>query len=221
MYAVVRRYPGGSALADALVQRREEVTALLKDVPGFKMYHALRAADGTIATITLCEDQAGTQETSRAHGIGTDGNSGQPFPALGSAGRRLAYALVPAEGDPEVERGAHHRPDGRRLASGDQAGNVRIWSMTTRRLERSIRAHQGAAAALAFSGDGRWLATAGRDGRVRLWDMNRPRPPRTFGGQSGEVRALSFAPDGQTLASAGADGTVRLWSTAFMARSGS
>jgi hypothetical protein len=65
MYAVVRRYPGGSALADALVQRRQEVTDLLKGVPGFKMYHALRAADGTIATITLCDDQAGTQETSR------------------------------------------------------------------------------------------------------------------------------------------------------------
>ena len=37
MYAVVRRYPGGSALADALVQRRQEVTDLLKGVPGFKM----------------------------------------------------------------------------------------------------------------------------------------------------------------------------------------
>ena len=93
--------------------------------------------------------------------------------------------------------------------------------MTTRRLERSIQAHKGAATALAYSGDGRWLATAGQDGRVRLWDTTRPRQPRTLTGHTGEVRSLSFAPDGATLASAGTDGTVRLWSTAFMTRSGS
>ena len=65
MYAVVRRYTGGSALADALVQRRQEVTDLLKGVPGFKMYHALRTTEGNVATITLCDDKAGTEESSR------------------------------------------------------------------------------------------------------------------------------------------------------------
>jgi hypothetical protein len=65
MYAVVRRYTGASALADALVQREQEVSSLLKGVPGFRMYHALRTSEGNVATITLCDDKAGTEESSR------------------------------------------------------------------------------------------------------------------------------------------------------------
>ena len=65
MYAVVRRYTGGGQLADALVQRRQEVEQLLRSVPGFRAYYALRANDGAVATITVCDDQAGTSESSR------------------------------------------------------------------------------------------------------------------------------------------------------------
>ena len=65
MYAVVRRYSDASALADALVQHLDEVRGILTGVPGFKAYHALRTADGGLVTMTVCEDQAGTQESSR------------------------------------------------------------------------------------------------------------------------------------------------------------
>jgi hypothetical protein len=65
MYAVVRRYTGASELADALVQHREEVKAILTGVPGFKAYHALRTVYGGVVTITVCEDREGTQESSR------------------------------------------------------------------------------------------------------------------------------------------------------------
>ena len=65
MYAVVRRYTGASELADALVQHLDEVRGLLAGVPGFKAYHALRTEDGGVLTMTVCEDRAGTQESSR------------------------------------------------------------------------------------------------------------------------------------------------------------
>ena len=65
MYAVVRRYTNGGQLADALVQRRQEVEEVLSSVPGFRAYYALRANDGTVATITVCDDQAGTSESTR------------------------------------------------------------------------------------------------------------------------------------------------------------
>ncbi len=65
MYAVVRRYTGGGQLADALVQRRQEVEQILSGVPGFRAYYALRSGDGTVATVTVCDDQAGTQESTR------------------------------------------------------------------------------------------------------------------------------------------------------------
>ena len=64
MYAVVRRYTGAGELADALVERRQEVEQLLRGVPGFRAYYALRANDGAVATITVCDDRAGTSESS-------------------------------------------------------------------------------------------------------------------------------------------------------------
>ena len=65
MYAVVRRYTDATELSDALVQHLEQIKATLSTVPGFKAYHALRTADGGLVTMTVCEDQAGTQESSR------------------------------------------------------------------------------------------------------------------------------------------------------------
>ena len=65
MYTVVRRYTGAGPLARAMVERREEVEEVLRGVPGFRAYYALRARDGTVATITVCDDQAGTSESSR------------------------------------------------------------------------------------------------------------------------------------------------------------
>jgi len=64
MYAVIRRYTGAAAIFDELAQRQEEVQELLSAVPGFVTYYAIRSGDGG-ATITVCEDQAGTTESIR------------------------------------------------------------------------------------------------------------------------------------------------------------
>jgi hypothetical protein len=64
MHAVVRRYRGASALNELLGQRSQDVEQLLRDVPGFVAYYAIRDGD-ELATVTVCEDQAGTQESSR------------------------------------------------------------------------------------------------------------------------------------------------------------
>jgi hypothetical protein len=64
MHAVVRRYSGASALNDLLAQRSQDVEQLLSDIPGFVAYYAIRAGD-ELATVTVCQDQAGTQESSR------------------------------------------------------------------------------------------------------------------------------------------------------------
>ena len=66
MYAVVRTYSGqgASELFDLLGQREEDVKALISGVPGFVNYAALRRGDGGV-TVTVCEDKAGTDESSR------------------------------------------------------------------------------------------------------------------------------------------------------------
>ena len=66
MYAVVRTYSGqgASELFDLLGQREEDVKALISGVPGFVNYAAVRNGDGGV-TVTVCEDKAGTDESSR------------------------------------------------------------------------------------------------------------------------------------------------------------
>jgi hypothetical protein len=66
MYAVVRTYSGqgASELFDLLEQREEDVKALITGVPGFVNYAAIRGGDGGV-TVTVCDDKAGTDESSR------------------------------------------------------------------------------------------------------------------------------------------------------------
>ncbi len=66
MYAVVRSYSGqgASELFDLLGQREEDVKSLIGGVPGFASYAAFRSGDGGM-TVTVCEDKAGTDESSR------------------------------------------------------------------------------------------------------------------------------------------------------------
>jgi heme-degrading monooxygenase HmoA len=64
MYAVVRRYKAGSEVIDEVVRKRADVEQLISGVPGFIAYYVVRTSDGG-ATITICEDQAGTQESIR------------------------------------------------------------------------------------------------------------------------------------------------------------
>jgi hypothetical protein len=66
MYVVVRSYSGQGAsdLFDLLGQRQEDVKSLISGVPGFVSYAAFRSGDGGM-TVTVCQDKAGTDESSR------------------------------------------------------------------------------------------------------------------------------------------------------------
>lgn len=64
MHAVVRRYAGAAALSDAMAQRTQEIEELLRGVPGFVSYYAIRSGD-SLATVTVCDNKEGTQESSR------------------------------------------------------------------------------------------------------------------------------------------------------------
>jgi hypothetical protein len=67
MYVVVRTWANAGALADAMVQKQQEVTDIIGGVPGFVAYYATRTGD-TLTTVTVCDSQAGTQESTRRAG---------------------------------------------------------------------------------------------------------------------------------------------------------
>jgi hypothetical protein len=66
MHVVIRSYSGqgSSELFDLLGQREEDVKRLLSGVPGFVSYVAFSTDDGG-ATVTVCQDKTGTDESSR------------------------------------------------------------------------------------------------------------------------------------------------------------
>ena len=66
MHAVVRTYSGAGSkqLFDLLTERKAEVEALLRSVPGLVSYTMVRSGDGGV-TVTVCQDKAGTDESLR------------------------------------------------------------------------------------------------------------------------------------------------------------
>jgi hypothetical protein len=64
MYAVTRSYsgPGATDLFDRIIKSSDEVEGLLRAVKGFVSYTLFRTADGGV-TITVCQDQDGTDES--------------------------------------------------------------------------------------------------------------------------------------------------------------
>jgi hypothetical protein len=66
MHAVIRTYSGPAAkkLFDVLEERKKEVESIIRPVKGFVSYSLLRTADGG-ASVTVCQDKAGTDESLR------------------------------------------------------------------------------------------------------------------------------------------------------------
>jgi WD40 repeat protein len=113
-------------------------------------------------------------------------------------------------------------PDGRRIATADGAGAIRLWDATTReRLSVEPLRHPESAPVneLLFSPDGRQLASFGDDGAIYFWNVATQQPvgaPLT--GHEGRVVAGAFYPDGSLLASAGTDKLIYLWDVAARRR---
>ena len=64
MHTVVRRYQQAEELINLMTNRAEEVERVMSGTPGFVHYRAVRTGDG-LTTITVCQDKAGTDESSR------------------------------------------------------------------------------------------------------------------------------------------------------------
>ena len=65
MYASVRRYEGVTDPAEAGRRAAEGSVPLISDVPGFVAYHFADAGDGVMVSMSVYEDQAGTEESNK------------------------------------------------------------------------------------------------------------------------------------------------------------
>jgi hypothetical protein len=67
MHATMRYYAGNTDLADQLASRSDEIRSVISGVPGFKSYYLVQLDDATVS-ITVCDDEAGTAESTRVAG---------------------------------------------------------------------------------------------------------------------------------------------------------
>ncbi len=116
-------------------------------------------------------------------------------------------------------------PDSRMLATGSGGnGNkpfqVKLWSIASGKLLRTMNGHRGQIRSVAFSPDGRTLLSASYDATIRHWDVATGKSMRRWKGGGGYFSAV-FSPDGKTVAAASNDSRVELLDMATGGRLGS
>ncbi len=125
-------------------------------------------------------------------------------------------------GHPHVVLSVAFSPDGRRVASADYGGVVKIWDAASGDEITSPvpieEPDRSTVMSVAFSPDGRLFAAAGLDRTIRCWDASRwdarstgPQKPLFTLLHPSSVNGLAFSPDGNGLAAAYDDHTIRAW----------
>lgn len=115
-------------------------------------------------------------------------------------------------------------PGQQQVLAADQLGRLHFIDALSRRVLRSIVAHEKCLNDIVFSPNGRWACTASCDLTAKLWELTTWQPIAAPLVHPWKVSACAFSPDGRWLATATDDEApetrgkhpieVRLWDTA-------
>jgi WD40 repeat protein/tRNA A-37 threonylcarbamoyl transferase component Bud32 len=99
--------------------------------------------------------------------------------------------------------------DGACLASGSLDRTVKLWDLSRRDDDLTLRASEGYTS-VAFSPASAYLASAPRDNALLIWDITTGKMVSRMRSLPESVNGLAFSGDGVQLACAGSDGMVRI-----------
>ncbi len=99
--------------------------------------------------------------------------------------------------------------EGRRAASGDDEGTVRLWDLSRGECIVSFKAHDGPVTAICFQGAGRLGVSMEEGGPVRVWEADTGLTRVALSAE--QTTALAFHPDGSHVVCACEDGTIGIW----------
>lgn len=102
--------------------------------------------------------------------------------------------------------------DGKLLAIGRERGDVILWNVMNRTIERVISSHQSAITDIDFSPNNELLLTTSRDKTGRIWDLKDSRKlPIVLDDHDDWVYAGAFDPTGQLVITGSGDQYIRTW----------
>jgi WD40 repeat protein/serine/threonine protein kinase len=102
-------------------------------------------------------------------------------------------------------------PDGRRVVSVGDDGDMRTWDTSTGRCIRSFHSQARYGTPVAADAQGKWAVTGNDDGKLRIWDLSACACLRVFEGHQKRISSVRLSPDGCWALSGSWDGTMRLW----------
>jgi WD40 repeat protein len=101
--------------------------------------------------------------------------------------------------------------DGSQLATADNDGKVRVYSVANRKTILTLDAGDADATSVAFSPVGGQITAGYSSGMVRVWEVSTRLQLTKLAGHAAKVEAVRFSRDGREVVTASDDGTVRIW----------
>lgn len=102
-------------------------------------------------------------------------------------------------------------PDASLLAAGTGQGEILLWNIQRKRVEKILSGHRKGVNQVIFNSNGKLLASAGNDGAVRVWDISTGTAIKTFNSSSGANFTVAFHPyDENILAFSEVDYKIRI-----------
>ncbi|XP_040090861.1 apoptotic protease-activating factor 1 isoform X2 [Oryx dammah] len=98
-----------------------------------------------------------------------------------------------------------------RLLSWSFDGTVKVWNITTRRIEKDFVCHQDTVLSCAISSDAAKFSSTSADKTAKIWSFELLSPLHELRGHKGCVRCSSFSVDNTMLATGDDNGEIRIW----------
>jgi WD40 repeat protein len=115
-----------------------------------------------------------------------------------------------------VAAGSAAGSDSRLAATGDEAGRIHIWDVSSGETRQTFAAHEGPIVGLAFSADGDQLYSASPDKTLRCWSVSEGKALGEPLAWEQEWRSIALINESKWLVAGDAEGKITVWDAAAL-----
>ena len=111
-----------------------------------------------------------------------------------------------------------YSPDGSRIVSGDDSGNVITWEAGSLAKVHTASSGAGGVYSVAYSPDGSRIVSGDDSGNVITWEAGSLAKVHTASSGAGGVTSVAYSPDGSRIVSGDTSGNVITWEAGSLAK---